>query len=130
MTLLDDPTMRHGWKEFEGIWHYTLHGMRLLCNPRLACLPIDTPRDEPGEPACADCSTRYELRKTAKGMITAAVLDGFIETQKQAAMRIELDWWRELASRLVPGGDLPKVGGDLGPYRYRISRAGYIEEKP
>lgn len=46
-----------------------------------------------------------------------------------AAMRTELEWWRELASRLVPGSDLPTVGGDLGPYRYRISRAGYIEEK-
>lgn len=43
---------------------------------------------------------------------------------------IELRWWRELASRLVPGCDLPEVGEDLGPYRYRISRAGYIEEKP
>lgn len=37
----------------------------------------------------------------------------------------ELIWWREFHSRLVPGTDLPTIGSDLGPYNYRVSRAGF-----
>lgn len=39
--------------------------------------------------------------------------------------QVELAWWREFHSRLVPGTDLPTIGADLGPYNYRVSRAGF-----